>query len=131
MKSILALALLMVGISCSKSSSDNEPTSADRDKFVGTWAGTYSCSGGIPVSDTLVISLGSGALDFTITIHVEALNPDTVSGELTEPNLINVPEQLLGGFPGTAQITTQGDLLSFHQTGAGLTCGGTDYSLVH
>jgi hypothetical protein len=132
MKMTLAVALMILLASCSKPNS-NEPTgplSADRAKFVGTWAGSYSCLGGAPTPDTLVIRLGSGTLDFSIIIHVGYANPDTVSGNLTGPNLISVPQQTMGGFPGTAQITSQGALLSFSQTGFGITCGGTNYKRI-
>jgi hypothetical protein len=95
---------------------------------VGTWGGTYTCPGGGPFADTLVIDLGGGQLDFSIIIHVEAANPDTVSGELAEPNRINVPQQSIGGASGTAQITSQGALLTYSQTGFGITCGGADYA---
>jgi len=124
----LALAVLCAA-SCGGDGS-TEPTFADRDKFVGTWAGSYRCLGGAPFPDTLVVSLGGGALDFSIIIHVGFANPDTLSGELTEPNLIRVPQQSMGGAPGTAQITSQGALLAYSQTGFGITCGGTDYARV-
>jgi len=107
-----------------------EPTSADRDKFVGTWAGSYTCPGVSPASDTLVISLGGGALAFSIIIHVGFVNPDTVSGELAEPTLITVPQQTMGGAPGTALIAYQGAQLAYSQSGFGITCGGTDYGRV-
>ena len=132
MKATLTVALLVLLESCSKPSSNGPtgPTSADRANFVGTWAGSYSCPGGAPNPDTLVIRLGSGALDLSIIIHVESLAPDTVSGELTEPNLISVPQQSMGGFPGTAKITYLGPLLAYSQTGLGITCGGTNYARV-
>ena len=101
------------------------PTPADRAKFVDTWAGSYSCPGGAPSPDTLVIRLGGGALDFSIIIHAGFANPDTVFGELAEPNLVRLPEQSMGGAPGTAQIAPQGALLEYKQTGLGITCGGT------
>lgn len=104
------------------------PTSADRAKFVGTWGGSYTCPGGGPFSDTLVIDLGGGQLDFSIIIHEGFANPDTVSGDLAEPNRINVPQQSMGGLPGTAQITSHGALLTYNQTGSGITCGGTNYA---
>lgn len=130
MKTKLAIALLIFFISCSKSNDEPQPTSADRVKFVGTWAGTYTCTGFPSVPDTLTIGLGSGTLDFSIIIHVGSFNPDIVTGELTEPNLLNVPEQSMGGAPGTAQITTDGDLLIYSQSGFGITCGGTNYTFV-
>ena len=132
MKTTLAVALFILFISCSESNSDKPtgPSSADRTKFVGTWAGSYSCLGGDPTPDTLVISLGGGALDLSIIIHVGFFNPDTVTGELTEPNLIKVPEQSMGGVLGTAQIKSQGALLTYSQTGFGITCGGTNYTRV-
>lgn len=107
-----------------------EPSSADRAKFVDTWAGSYSCLGGAPTPDTLVIDLGGGALDFNIIIHAGSANPDTVSGDLTAPNLISVPQQSMGGAPGTAQIASQGTLLAYSQSGFGITCGGTNYARV-
>lgn len=88
------------------------------------------CPGGAPTADTLVVALGGGALDFSIIIHAKFANPDTVTGSLTEPNKINVPQQSMGGAPGTAQITSQGTLLTYSQTGLGITCGGTDYAKV-
>lgn len=124
----VALAALLTA-SCGGNAS-TEPTSADRGKFVGTWAGSYSCPGGAPASDTLVIGLGGGALDFSIIIHVGFVNPDTVSGELRNPNLITVPQQSMGGAPGTAQITYQSAQLAYSQSGFGITCGGTDYAQV-
>jgi hypothetical protein len=124
----VALAALLTA-SCGSNGS-TEPTSVDRDKFVGTWAGAYSCPGIAPVADTLVIGLGGGALDFSIIIHVGFGNPDTVSGDLTEPNLITVPQQTMGGAPGTARMTYQGARLAYSQTGFGITCGGTDYAQV-
>jgi hypothetical protein len=132
MKTTLALALLILLASCSKPNSEEStgPTSADRAKFVGTWTGSYNCLGGAPTPDTLIIRLGSGAFDFSIIIHAEYANPDTVSGNLTGSNLIRVSEQTMGGFPGTAQITSQGALLAYSQTGFGITCGGTDYTRV-
>lgn len=123
----LALAVLL--ISCG-SDEPTAPASADRAKFVGTWGGSYACPGGGPTADTLVIDLGAGALDFGIIIHARFANPDTVSGELTEPNRITVPQQSMGGAPGTAQITSHGTLLTYSQTGLGITCGGTNYAKV-
>jgi hypothetical protein len=124
----LALAVLLTA-SCGGDGS-TAPSSADRAKFVDTWAGSYSCLGGAPTPDTLVIGLGGGALDFNIIIHVGSANPGTVSGDLTAPNLISVPQQSMGGAPGTAQITSQGALLAYSQTGFGITCGGTNYARV-
>ena len=119
-------ALLMV--SCSDGSTG--PTSADRTKFVGTWGGSYTCPGGGPTADTLVMNLGATPLGFSIIIHAGFANPDTVSGELTEPNRIDVPQQSMGGAPGTAQITSHSTLMTYSQTGLGITCGGTDYAKV-
>jgi hypothetical protein len=132
MKPTLAYALLILLISCSKSDSDDpiSPTSADRTKFVGMWAGDYSCPGGGSFPDTMIIQTASGVLDFNIIIHKGFLNPDTITGELTTPNLLKVPEQTMGGAPGTAQITFQNDLLIYSQSGFGITCGGTNYALV-
>lgn len=135
MKKTLAVALLFVVAACAGSSSGKTTgpasslASADRDKFVGTWTGSYGCAGlGTPVSDKLTIAIGSGDLDFSITIHATYANPDTVSGNLTGPNQISVPEQSMGGAPGTAKITLQGAVLEYSQTGLGVTCGGKDYA---
>lgn len=131
-KRTLVPALLILLVSCSKPGSNEPtaPTSADRAKFVGTWAGAYSCLGSKPTPDTLVIRLGSGTLDFSIIIHAQYVFRDTVSGQLTGSNVIGVPEQTMGGFPGTAQITSQGSLLAYSQSGLGITCGGTNYGKV-
>jgi hypothetical protein len=132
MKTYLAFALVLIFISCSKSNSDSsdEPSSADLAKFIGTWAGSYSCPGGVETLDTLIISPGNNELELNIIIHAGYFNPDTVLGELTEPNLILVSEQSMGGVPGTAQITSQGAQLKYYQTGFGITCGGTNYTQV-
>src|SRR5580765_70422 len=85
---VAALApVVLLAASCGGDGS-TAPSSADRAKFVDTWAGSYSCPGGAPTPDTLVIGLGGGALDFNIIIHMGFANPDTVSGDLTAPNLI-------------------------------------------
>jgi hypothetical protein len=124
----LALAASLTA-SCGGDASTG-PTAADRATFVGTWAGHYSCVGGAPAPDTLVIRLGPGALDFSIIIHVQTVNPDTVAGALTTPTVVHVPEQPMGGAPGTARITSTASLLAYSQTGFGITCGGTDYARV-
>ncbi len=108
------------------SSKDEQPISEDRTKFVGGWAGTYEC--GVSVPDTMFIWLGAGELDFDIVIHAHAMNPDTVSGELSTLNVITVPEQSMGGYPGTANVTYSNGNLSYSQTGFGITCGGTNYT---
>jgi len=107
------------------SPSSEEVTSADRDKFIGNWAGTYQCSG-FP-GDTLIIFAGMNDLDFDIILHAftNSFNQDTVFGELTGQNTITVPEQTIGGFPGSATITYSSGVLSLTQRGLGLTCQGT------
>jgi hypothetical protein len=133
MRIIIGITLLILIASCSKKDNSEEstaPTSADRTKFIGTWAGSYSCPSGTPNSDTLVILIGSGTLDFRIIIHKGTFNPDTVSGSLTESNIITVSQQTMGGFPGTAKITYQSGLLIYNQIGFGITCGGTNYTKV-
>lgn len=124
----LALTVLLTA-SCGDE--PTAPTSADRTKFVGTWGGSYACPGGGSVADTLGIALGAGALDFSIIIHANAGNPDTVSGSLTEPNKIDLPAQSMGGVPGTtAQIISHGAVLTYNQAVSGFTCGGTNYAKV-
>lgn len=127
-------AMLIVVAACGGSSSTGSSsaaasgrTSADRDKFVGTWVGHYGCASGATIEDTLIITAGSGDLDLSIRIHATAANPDTVSGTLTSATEVNVPEQSMGGATGTATISLQGDRLAFQASGLGMTCGGTDY----
>jgi hypothetical protein len=116
------------GSSSTGSTGGSSVTSADRDKFVGTWAGHYGCPDyGVTIEDTLIIKAGSGDLDLSIKIHTTTANPDTVSGTLTSATEVNVPEQSMGGATGTAKISLQGDTLTFEATGLGTTCSGTDY----
>jgi hypothetical protein len=124
----MLVAVAACGGSSSSSGGSKAATSADRDKFVGTWTGQYGCFAGATGSDTLIITAGSGDLDVSIKIHATFLNPDTVTGTLTSPTQINVPEQSMGGAPGTAKLILNGSKLDFHQTGGGLTCGGSDYT---
>jgi hypothetical protein len=78
----------------------------------------------------MVIAAGSGDLGLSIQIHVGFENPDTVTGTLTSPTQVDIPEQSIGGEKGTAKLTLNGDKLEFRATGMGLTCGGSDYTLV-
>ena len=78
-------------------------------------------------ADTMFIAPGSGALDFSITLHAEVFDPDVVTGELTGPNVITIPEQTIGFFPGSGEITFSNNRLSLVQRGLGLTCRGSDY----
>ena len=75
----------------------------------------------------MIIAIGTADLKFSITIHSHSFNPDTVNGELTDKNFITIPEQNMGGFPGTAEITFLNNMLEYSQTGFGITCGGADY----
>jgi hypothetical protein len=129
---VALVAMLVVVAACGGSSSTGSTggsslTSADRDKFVGTWTGHYGCAEGATIEDKMIIEAGSGDLDLKIKIHVSAANPDTVNGTLTSATEVNVPEQSMGGATGTAKITLKGDTLEFQATGLGITCGGTDY----
>ncbi len=107
------------------SPSSENLTSADREKFIGNWAGTYQCTN-LP-GDTLIISVGKGELNFGIILHAHTGDPtpDIVSGELTRQNTITVPEQTIAGFPGSAIITYSNNVLSLRQSGLGITCQGT------
>ena len=135
-KTIYLLLIMAVSLFCAcdkdnpaSSSSENDPTSTDREKFIGNWAGSYGCPtiGVLATPDTLIITNGTGDLGFSITIHSHSFNPDTVNGELTDKNFITIPEQNMGGFPGTAEITFSNNMLEYSQTGFGITCGGADY----
>ena len=101
------------------------PTAADRQKFVGNWAGTYECSNVPP--DTMFIALGSGDLGMSITLHAQFPNADVVTGDLTDVNVITIPEQTIGGFPGSGEITFANNMLSLVQRGFGITCNGSNY----
>jgi hypothetical protein len=106
------------------------PTSADRARFVGAWAGSYACPGASATRDRLVVGPGTGALDLRIVIHADFFNPDTVSGTLTAKDRVTVPTQQMGGLPGTADLVVAGTSLTYRQSGLGITCGGTDYARV-
>jgi len=100
----------------------------DQNKFIGTWNGTYGC-GDMEFDDQIVIAKSSDDLGFNITLHATFSNPDNVVGTLTEKNVITVPEQSMGGYPGTASITyLESDTLDYSQTGFGATCVGTGYT---
>jgi hypothetical protein len=126
-----AMAAMLVAVAaCGSSSSGgggSGPTSADRDKFVGTWNGNYSCEFTDKFADTMIVEAGSGDLDVLITIHVSFANPDKVNGTLSSATVVDVPEQSMGGATGTAKLTLNGDTLEFTAGGLGITCGGTDY----
>ncbi len=75
----------------------------------------------------MVIAEGSGDLDVKITLHAQAYNADVLDGELTEVNVITIPEQTIGFFPGSGEITFSNNTLSLVQRGFGLTCRGSNY----
>lgn len=124
----ICLALLSGAVlfgACSGDDNPAGPSAADRDKFVGNWAGTYEC--GFPPADTMIIVKGSGDLDFSITLHSQIFNADVVTGELTDVNVLTIPEQTMGGFPGSGEITYSNNVLSLTQRGFGITCRGSNY----
>ena len=125
---ILATAVLASGLltpACGDDDGPVGPSSMDRDKFIGDWAGSYNC--GSP-ADTMLVAVGSGTLGFSITLHAQAIpNADVVTGELTETNVITIPEQTIGGFPGSGDITFSNNMLTLIQRGFGITCTGTGY----
>lgn len=104
------------------------PSSSDRQKFVGNWAGSYACSFPDP-ADTLMIALGSGDLDFKITLHASVFNiaPDIVDGNLTASDVISIPNQIIGGADGSGEIKYSNGRLSLSQSGLGITCNGSNY----
>ncbi len=113
-------------IACGGDDDPVGPSSMDRDKFIGDWAGSYNC--GSPPADTMLVAVGSGTLGFSITLHAQAIpNADVVTGELTETNVITIPEQTIGGFPGSGDITFSNNMLTLKQRGFGITCTGTGY----
>jgi len=102
-------------------------SSSDRTKFLGRWAGNYTCPRMAAHPDTLIIAPGNGELDFSLTIHAGIMNPDLVTGHLTGRKEIMVTDQQLGGAPGSARISMRGDTLRFEQSGFDVTCSGDDY----
>lgn len=102
-------------------------SSADRVKFLGRWAGTYACPKFPSQPDTLIIATGKQELEFSITIHSGYLNPDVVIGKLTGADEITVPEQSMGGAAGTATITIADEVITYRQSGLGVTCTGLRY----
>jgi hypothetical protein len=122
-----AVVFAAVAFACGGNDSPAGPSSSDTEKFLGNWAGTYQCTN-FP-GDTLTIAKGSGDLDFLITLHAytDALTPEVVDGELTDVNVITIPEQTIGGFPGHGTITYANNALSLSQTGLGITCRGSNY----
>lgn len=114
------------GVLCSSDNGKSPiaPSTADLEKFIGSWASMYGCSN--PPDDTLIISRGPSDLSFKITLHAQAVNADQVDAELTEPDVITIPEQTIGGFPGSGKITYSNDMLSLSQSGLGLTCQGSN-----
>lgn len=131
MKKITLLILLAIVIifsfACEKDSSISPKFSAtDMSKFEGTWTGDYECAG-ITVEDQFSIAQPSDSLDFVIIIHETTILPDTVYGKMASDNKIVIPQQSMGGFPGTAEITYANDELTYKQSAFGLTCTGTGY----
>ncbi len=134
---IFLIVLLALFFNCDKdnptssktdqNNTNTQLTSADREKFIGNWAGTYECTS-FP-GDTLIINAGSGDLDFLIALHAfSGVEPDFINGELTQVNVITIPEQIIAYFEGSGEITynTNGTL-SLAQMGFGLTCRGSNY----
>ncbi len=126
--SIMVTALLLsLTFACGGDDSPAGPSSMDRDKFIGNWAGTYQCTN-LP-GDTLTIAFGTGDLGFNIILHASTgdPNPEIVTGELTGVSVITIPEQTIGGFPGSGEITYSNNMLLLSQKGFGITCNGTNY----
>ena len=124
--SLLAIALFTA---CDKDDSAGtlKFSADDLNKFVGNWAGTYTVLN-ITTADTLNIALGSAGFNFSIIIHVNTINPDTVNGNLEDEYTINIPEQEMGGAPGTARIIYNNAVITYSQTGFGITGSGDDYT---
>ncbi len=118
---LLLIAALLAAIACGGAT---DLSSTDMDKFLGSWAGSYDC--GSP-ADTMIVARGSGELGFGITLHAQSPTADVVSGELTDVNVITIPEQTIGGFPGSGEIRFSNDMLTLTQEGLGFTCTGSNY----
>ena len=117
----LIIAALFASIACDGAT---DLSSTDMDKFLGSWVGSYDC--GSP-ADTMIIARGSGELGFGIALHAQITTADVVTGELTDVNVITIPEQTIGGFAGSGEIRFSNNMLSLTQEGLGFTCTGSNY----
>jgi len=124
---LLSTGVAILLSNCAKN--EEEPFGAeDMDKFVGTWDGFYC--GSTDIDDRFIVAKNSNNSGFNITIHATFGNPDDVTGALNGKNKISVPEQTMGGFPGTAEIIYEsGGTLTYTQSGLGATCSGSGYVL--
>ena len=121
---VLATLMTLLSTGCS---TPVDP--ANRNKFVGTWNGTYGCDGGSTIADKMTIATKSDNLELTITIHADSENPDQVNGTLTANNEITISEQSMGGGPGKGRIAYLTDgTLEYIQSGGGITCEGSGYA---
>lgn len=130
-KWITVSCIMIIGLfilsGCEKDSSTSPKFSTtDMSKFEGTWTGDYECLGQT-LEDQLTIASPSDSLDFIVIIHETTAMPDTVYGKMATDDKIVIPQQSMGGFPGTAEITYANDELTYKQTAFGLTCTGTGY----
>ncbi len=147
---VLAFASILA-LGCNEESSpagpvvkDSDPPAAEdsladsasgaqlRLKFIGTWVGMFGCPGNV-LPDTMKIRAGTGSDDFSIVLHAQHWLPDTVTGTLQGANTIVVPEQTIGGLPGTGVFTHDGEGLAYSQTAIldpdfSITCPGTGYT---
>jgi hypothetical protein len=116
--------ILIFSCSDSTDNDDEDFVSSDRDKFVGSWAGTYECTNS--PGDTLIIALGTGDFGFIINLHEHTHGMSTVvTGELTGVNEITIPEQEVNMFTTSGIITYSEGTLTLSQSGLGITCHGT------
>ncbi len=125
---LLPLCLAALLSACNNINDEsNSFVSEDQEKFLGTWSGEYGC-GDTMFKDEVIITNSPDDLGFDITIHANMLESDVVKGTLEDENVINVPEQIMGGFPGTAKVIYSDDAtLTFSQSGFGVTCNGINY----
>ncbi|WP_206018745.1 leucine-rich repeat domain-containing protein [Rubritalea profundi] len=114
---VMALALAMIaptGMCQSEKSIDSNLSSKSRDAFIGRWKGKYH-----GLDDVMKIEAGKGPKSVVVTIHAEFENPDKVKGTLESASQINIPEQSMGGKPGTAVIKLEGGKLRLSQKMSG------------
>ena len=111
---LFALALLTTSGMCqSNKSADSNFNAKSREAFFGIWKGTY-----FGIEDTMKIEAGTGPKSVIITMHAREI-PDKVKGILESPTRIRVPEQSMGGYPGTAIITLDDGKLTLRQKMSG------------
>ncbi|MFN8166651.1 MAG: hypothetical protein U0X76_10940 [Bacteroidia bacterium] len=91
---ILLIALSVIVTSCEKTDPD-QPNSADRDKFIGTWYGNSTGTGGSR-SFTLTITSGSSSADQILLKNFDAAGNTTTIYATVSGSSFSFSSQLIG-----------------------------------